>query len=139
MSHRATVIREINKVKPQWFEYIKVKSDNVPKVILMQDLDSYYFNYYNLKNVVIEVIDSTTSEFIWQGVINQEVLNIGDKLNLGLDTVTIIDVEKNVNGSVLYTVESITINCDNYDILLKNCKLIYDYMKNRVDVEVTSI
>lgn len=131
MSHYAIIKRQRYWVSPEWAES---KSDmsflRIDKIKYEDDYYKYtsrkYINLIYNENVKGLLVD------FWEGEVNQEVLNEGEKLIINNESFVIKNVEKHTDGKVTYQVDDLYENVESYDALLLECEVKYkEYSEQR--------
>lgn len=136
MSHYAIVKRQRYWIKPEWVsgesDYSYKRLDKVKYEDLEFRLgDSYYVNLIKHEKTKGLLVD------YWQGEIHHKFFDVKEKIIINGESFTVKKVEKNVDGSMVYEVDGIVENIENYDELLAECEKKYeDYsIKLNADIE----
>lgn len=115
MSHYAIVKRDIYEVYPQYEEAIEDSFKNY------MNNNKYYINCisYMFKK-------SDYVETVWEGKINLNEFNIGDKITIEGEQCIVQSIEKSISGIITYFVYPKHIDCENFDELYTECKEKYE-------------
>lgn len=132
MSHYAIFEREELHVYPDYEDMICWRHGNIGFYDGVCDVKDKFesiitINRYGcinqrfLVNCIVHKTKGAKKVIHWEGELNLNELKIGDAVTIQSEVFEILDVNKNVNGAITYTVDNKYIKCTNYNELYTEC------------------